>query len=408
MAQDPSRPEGSAVGVMLAAAWLMPLVFAVVQAPAVGEGVVSFSLFCVMAAGLLGTLGALWWSSGKLRLSPSAAIVGIVLVSWWIALGAGALVPRAGFARLDLGLGIRGVGQASLWTFALIQPLLALALFGAARLMRSLESKTASQRAEDAVARRLHDALVPDVDVRSGSLAIWGRSVPCSATGGDFIEVFDDSGVVTVVVGDVSGHGVGAGILMAMIKGALRVRLRQEISLDRLLGELNELVLSLDRPGVFVTATAVRAFQDGRVETASAGHLPIIRLDPTSPKRREIPNECLPLGVESEERYLVQHDSLSPGELLAILTDGMVEVQDRNGRQIGMPLICKVLTSRQHAPLPEIFSALASRCESFGKQMDDQTLVLLRFGERAPTLEPLPTPMDDILLPEDATRGNDR
>jgi hypothetical protein len=392
-----AKQVGDAVRVIVIASWFFAAAFALVQAPMIGEGVLFYSIACVVIAGVLGTVGAVAWGSGLLKLKPVHAMIAVVFVSWCLALGATALMPRSAFGRLDAQLGITGQGFTPTIAVALLQPILLVVLLVGARFVRQLEGMGAHRRAEDEVARKVHAALVPDVDVKVGEIAVWGSSVPCDNTGGDFIEVFEDRGSVTVVVGDVSGHGVGAGILMAMIKGALRVRLQQETQLDRLMADLNELVLSLDRPGVFVTATAVRVHPDGRAECASAGHLPIMRFDPTMPKGADIPNECLPLGVQSEEVYVVKQTTLSQGETLALLTDGLVEVQDGGGKQIGMKLIRKVLASRLSAPLPEIFQTLAQRCVSFGRQTDDQTLVLIRFGQPMATLEPLPVDLGEEL-----------
>lgn len=380
---------------MLAAVWAVALGFGLVHAVTLGEGVIARTVAYTLLAGLVGTLGVWWWCKEDRKASALTGLVVVLCAAWGVALALTSLVPGSVFVGVDARFGRGGQVLATGVSLVLSQAVLVGLLLGAAPLVRRLEGASSAQKAEDAVARRLHDALVPDVDVRSGPIAVWGRSVPCSNTGGDFIEVFDDAGKVTVVIGDVSGHGVGAGILMAMIKGALRVRLRQNVGPDRILSELNELVLGLNRPGVFVTATALRVHPDGRVECASAGHLPTLRLNPANPRGSEIANESLPLGVESEERFVLRECTLVQGETLALLTDGLTEVQDRSGRQIGMPLIRKALASRLHAPLPEIFATLASRCEAFGRQTDDQTLVLVRFGERPPTLEPIPTPLDE-------------
>lgn len=393
---DPKQ-IGDAVRVIVIAAWFFAAAFALVQAPMIGEGVLFYSITCVVIAGVLGTIGAVAWGTGSLKLRPVPAMIAVIAVSWCVALGLTAIVPSTAFARLDAQIGISGTTFTPTIAIALLQPILLVVLLVGSRFVRQLESVGAHRRAEDEVARKVHNALVPDVDVKVGEISVWGSSVPCDNTGGDFIEVFEDRGSVTIVVGDVSGHGVGAGILMAMIKGALRVRLQQETPLDRLMADLNELVLSLDRPGVFVTATAVRVHPDGRTECASAGHLPILRFDPLSPKAADIPNQCLPLGVQSEEVYVVTHTHLGPGETLALITDGLVEVQDGGGKQIGMKLIRKVLASRLSAPLPEIFKTLAQRCESFGRQNDDQTLVLVRFGQPHATLEPLPVDLGEEL-----------
>jgi hypothetical protein len=389
-----NKPQG--VGRLLSCAWALVAACALLLMPSVGPGTVSFCLVLACVAAALVTAGLLAWGTRTaFQKSPTALIAAVMACSWFVAVVGMSTLPAGLFASIDRGFGISTTGERNQLAFWGAQVGVGLLMVGLALFGKRLESGKVFKSAEDDIAQRMHDALVPEVDTKVGPIQIWGRSRPCENTGGDFIEVFEDGDEVTVIVGDVSGHGVGAGIVMAMIKGALRVRLQQDTPLDRLMSDLNELVLSLQRPGVFVTATCVKVHISGKVQCASAGHLPIIRLDPFCPRPSEIPNECLPLGVESEERYIMREHMMTRGETLALLTDGLVEVQDRSGNQIGMPLIRKVLGSRLDAPLPEIFEALANRCEAFGKQVDDQTLVLIRFGDLPEKLQPLPTPMDD-------------
>jgi len=388
-----NKPQG--VGRLLSCAWAISTACALLLMPSVGPGAASFCVVLGLVSAALVTAGLLAWGQRPaFQRSPTALLAAVLACAWFVAVVAMSLLPSKLFASIDRTLGLPGTDERNQVAFWGAQLGVGLLLAGFALFGKRLESGDVFKSAEDDIAQRMHDALVPEVDIKVGPIQVWGRSRPCANTGGDFIEVFEDRGRVTVIVGDVSGHGVGAGIIMAMIKGALRVRLQQDAPLDRLLSDLNELVLSLQRPGVFVTATCVQLEESGKVRCASAGHLPVIRLDPMLSRPGEIPNECLPLGVQSEELYVVSEHTMSKGETLALLTDGLVEVQDRSGNQIGMPLVRKVLGSRIDAPLPEIFDCLANRCEAFGKQVDDQTLVLMRWGDLPQKLRPLPTPLD--------------
>lgn len=232
-------------------------------------------------------------------------------------------------------------------------------------------------RAEMALAREIHDALAPPIDMRVGHVEFFGRSSPSSEVGGDLVDVVEGPGGVLAVVADVAGHGVSAGTLMAMTRSAIRVRFAAATSLETLFADVDRLLVDLHRPDKFVTAALLRFEPTGAVEAALAGHLPVLIARAGGGMER-IENARPPLGVSMGMPSPTTRVPAGPGDLFALVTDGMSEVSDREGRQLGVEGLEAVLREMGSEPLSVIADALFERARKHGRQTDDQTLLLAR------------------------------
>ena len=120
--------------------------------------------------------------------------------------------------------------------------------------------------------------LVPAVNTRIGSMEFLGWSIASGDVGGDLVDVVGDSDGWLGYVADVSGHGVGSGVVMGMFKSALRMRLRVGGSTASLLDDVHAVLMPLKPPRTFVTVACVRGGPGETVECAVAGHHPILRV----------------------------------------------------------------------------------------------------------------------------------
>lgn len=234
-------------------------------------------------------------------------------------------------------------------------------------------------QAEMAMARQIHSSLVPPINRASPRLEVFGTSVPSSAMGGDLLDIVEEEGKVGLFVADVSGHGVHAGIVMAMIKSAIRTELLASRGLEAMLSDLNRLVLELREPSLFVTLACLRIDESRSAEYSLAGHPPILHYDHNGREVRRLSNRHLPLGVLPEATYRVETVGLSPGDLLVFLTDGLTEVMDDEGRQFGGERIEALVAENVAKPLPELYATIMEAVGRFGRQADDQSLLLVRL-----------------------------
>lgn len=246
-----------------------------------------------------------------------------------------------------------------------------------------LETEKARLSTELELASQIHRALVPDIACTAGGLEVHARSVASGQMGGDLTEVLTHDGVTDVYLADVSGHGVRAGVVMGMVKSAVRTRLLTPAELPSLLDDLNRVLAGSVEPGMFATFAALRfraAAAGGAemdVEYALAGHLPIFHIRDGA-TLAELPNDRLPLGLIAEETYVSGRTTARPGDVFALYTDGLTEVADASERQLGHEALGVILARHAPRPLAEAHAAVFAEVAAHGPQLDDQTLVLVR------------------------------
>jgi hypothetical protein len=243
-------------------------------------------------------------------------------------------------------------------------------------------------RAEMTLAERTHRALVPPLDLRTGRLEVYGESRPSSQVGGDLLDATELDGEALLYVADVSGHGVAAGTLMSLTKGALRSRVLAGVSLSTLVGDLNRVLFDLSSPNMFVTFAGLRLTGPGEAEVALAGHLPILHFRREGGTVEHLPNQSVPLGVLPDARFVTTVVPCAEGDVFAILTDGLTEVTNDAEEELGVDGVAALIGRSLGASLEEIHHSVTEAVGRYGPQLDDQTLLLARVVQSLPPAVP--------------------
>ena len=278
------------------------------------------------------------------------------------------------------------------WTFWLpraangrvyLDYLLCAAMLGAGytlllRLISDEGVRTVRQRAEIALAQEVHEALVPPVSLATDHFEIHGDSQPATEMGGDLVDVVRADGRIGIYVADVAGHGVPAGVTMSMIKSAIRMRLRAAPRLTDLVRDLNEVLLEVGRPGAFATFAGLELDGARRLEYCNAGHPSLLHYRATTRAIERYESDGPPLGVVAGFAFGSRTVDLAPGDLVAVLTDGLTEVLSAHDEEFGEERLAVVLSASAAKPLREIHAAILDAVRRFGPQRDDQTLLLVR------------------------------
>jgi serine phosphatase RsbU (regulator of sigma subunit) len=179
-------------------------------------------------------------------------------------------------------------------------------------------------RGEMEAAQQLQDLLVPSGSVQAPGFEIDASYHPATEVGGDFFQIFPASnGSLLLIVGDVSGKGMKAALLVSLIVGALRNRRSDQPS--RVLNELNSVLLGPSEGG-FTTCCCALFASDETVTLANAGHLAPYR----NGREIAIP-PGVPLGLTVAAEWEETQLKLQPGDRLLWLSDGVVEA--RNGKR---------------------------------------------------------------------------
>jgi hypothetical protein len=236
-------------------------------------------------------------------------------------------------------------------------------------------------QAEIAIARDIHRVLVPSVDTRIGNFEFLGWSQASGDVGGDLVDVIDRGDGWLGYVADVSGHGVGSGVVMGMFKSALRMRTRAGGSIAAVLDDIHAVLMPLKQPQMFVTVACVRA-SGNCIECAVAGHLPILRV--RDGQVDEVTTPQIAVGMLEGTTFTSAPVDCRPGDVLALLTDGLVEVFDGGQQELGLDWAKGVLASSGGGdPLSAIADRLLAGARAHGAQMDDQTVLLIRRNQGA-------------------------
>ena len=147
---------------------------------------------------------------------------------------------------------------------------------------------------------------------------------------------------------------------------------------EELLNDLNDVMQPFTSPANYLTLAYVGGNGASNLKFALAGHLPILHYRAQTGNIIEHSDSNVPIGLFKNQRFEISELCLLPGDLLAVITDGFTEVFDAKEKEIGMAEFKAMLLSRADKPLPEIYAELRAETMKYGKQTDDQTMLLIR------------------------------
>ena len=203
---------------------------------------------------------------------------------------------------------------------------------------------------------------------------------PAREVGGDFYDIFVFAdGRLGLVIGDVSGKGVPAALVMATVHTMLRTAVQGMLAPGEVLARVNDLLATEIPAGMFVTCFyALLDPRSGRLRYANAGHEPPYRQHGGSVT--ELWATGMPLGLMPGSCYEEQEATLAPGESLLFYSDGLVEAHSLSREMFGFPRLQKLL--EVHPDAPSLIGFLLGELQRFTgegwEQEDDVTLLLLQ------------------------------
>ena len=244
------------------------------------------------------------------------------------------------------------------------------------RFVSGAERRTARLDVEMHLARGIHQRLVPLVDIETPRCRAVGISVASAEVGGDLLDHVRTDDALEFHVGDVSGHGVAAGVVMAMLKSALRVQ-TDDRSPHTTLARLSDTIGVVNAPGVFATFVALRVPDDASrsVEVGLAGHHPLLWWRHADARLDRVDNEHLPLGV-ADDTYTYRTVDAQPNDRLVVFTDGLVEVMNASGEQFGSARLIDQIerACAEGADDDALIGRVRAAVDAWGPREDDQTI----------------------------------
>jgi sigma-B regulation protein RsbU (phosphoserine phosphatase) len=252
-------------------------------------------------------------------------------------------------------------------------------------LARQEETRLATELAS---AHSIQRTLVPPISASFSGYDLNGLSLPSEKVGGDLVDVVLLSNrSVLAYVADVSGHGLQAGILMGMVKTAVRTILLESSDdpatlLASLCDRLNRALPTVKESHMYATLSAICLAPDGRIEYTLAGHPSILYYQASSRTVQTLTSHQFPVGLLPVDAYISHSLQIEEGDLLAITTDGILEAANTQQEEFGSDRIAALLTQMPGQDLASIRDSIVSAAQAFGKQADDQTILLIRRAEQ--------------------------
>jgi hypothetical protein len=247
--------------------------------------------------------------------------------------------------------------------------LLAMVVFLVLRFTRA-RRREAWLASEFEAARQVQHVLLPDEQDQCPGFSVECIYQPADQVGGDFFQqIADGQGGMLLVVGDVSGKGLPAAMLVSVLVGAIRSEAAHGTDPAALLRSLNDRAMGRSQGG-FTTCLAAHIAADGLLTIANAGHLPPY----LNGQEIGVPGS-LPLGIVFPARYELTTLHMAPGDRLTFVSDGVVEAQTQSKSKpielFGFDRTRAI--SRQPA------AHIAKAARAFG-QTDDITVVTVEFS----------------------------
>jgi sigma-B regulation protein RsbU (phosphoserine phosphatase) len=235
------------------------------------------------------------------------------------------------------------------------------------------------------VAREVQQNFLPESDVQFPGFEIAARVQYCEETGGDYIDfITPGKGKLGIVVSDVTGHGVGAALLMATARALVRGQYGENGSLADMMNSVNrKLSADIGETGRFMTLFFLEIDAASRaLNWIRAGHDPAWLLPSDGKPVRLLDGPGIALGVDARYAYTVSAEgSLSPGDTLIIGTDGIWETIGSSGAIFGKKRLEELLFQNASRSAPDICAAVLSAINDFRgdvRQQDDVSLVVIK------------------------------
>lgn len=298
---------------------------------------------------------------------------------------------RAGALVLEVGVYLLGASQtfSGLLDNLIVGILAAIALLAAMavigfRMGNYLRGKYLEKEME--LARKVQGDLLPTAAAVSPAVEFAAAAIAADQVGGDFYDIFEtDAGLVSIVLGDVSGKGIPAALLVSVIHGAIRSSIltgsaQHEASCER----INRMLCERTARERFATLFwANYEPLSATLRYVNAGHAPplllraqggIEKLDEGGPV----------LGILPSARYTCGKVQVRPGDLLVLYSDGISEAASASEEEFGDERVLRIVTERGASAPKEICDQIMHQVAAFAstqKPQDDRTLLIVRFVE---------------------------
>jgi sigma-B regulation protein RsbU (phosphoserine phosphatase) len=267
----------------------------------------------------------------------------------------------------------------------------------AVKLVEEREAREKEKHAKDAallrnaavthemeIAKQIQISLLPESPPHLQGVQIASLSVAAEHVGGDYYDFFvTDDRIIDTVIADVSGHNVGAALIMVETRSVLRAQINTSSSPAEVLTNLNRLLMSdLSRAELFISMFYVKydTFTQW-LSYSSAGHNNPVLYRISDAQCMTLDAEGMILGVKDDVVFEDRSILLDPGDILLLYTDGLTETSNSEGEMFGIERLSTFLSEMHEEPLQLIIDTIYREVINFAEGAalsDDISIVAMR------------------------------
>jgi phosphoserine phosphatase RsbU/P len=231
------------------------------------------------------------------------------------------------------------------------------------------------------LAASIQAGLLPRRDFSSGSWNVAYHYEAAGMVSGDYCDLVSHGKELYFMLGDVSGKGVAASMLMANLHAMFRVLVPTGLPLQQLVERANRIFCESTLPTQYATLIVGKASEGGEVEICNGGHLSPLHVNGARGVVA-IESSTVPVGLFHDQQFATAHMQFSPGDSLVLYTDGFTEACGPDGAEYSVHRLRQLLAQRRpqgaHQLVRECMDDLKRFCGD-SQKLDDRTLMVLEF-----------------------------
>ncbi len=238
------------------------------------------------------------------------------------------------------------------------------------------------------IARKIQQDLMPAESPQLANYDISGINITCDETGGDYYDYFstDQEAFLNIIVGDVSGHGIGAALFMATARAHIRASVNNHKSISKAMEVVNNLLLvDMEKNDQFMTLLIMHLdIKKKEIAYTSAGHEIAIVYRPGEDTYIELHSTGLPLGLIEDSSFKEEKCKLKAGDVVLLYTDGIKEAMNKKDELFGYDRIKEILSKNAELSANEIREHILEDVMAFSdgcEQQDDWTVVVIKVKD---------------------------
>jgi len=237
-------------------------------------------------------------------------------------------------------------------------------------------------RQEIEIARRIQENLLPKEIPHFEGLDVHAFIKPSSSVGGDYYDFISNKGKMMFLIADVSGHGIGAALLLSSLRSVIRLMYEFTPNISEFLKAINRVIYKdTFEMGMYSTLFVCEYYPEDLLVYGNAGHIPPIFFKRDDGNIFELEAHGSPIGLFEDESYEFNKIRLSKGDIVIIFTDGLVEMRGQSDEFFGVERLKEIVYENCDKSAFEICNVIVDEVMKFkggAEQRDDITLLVLK------------------------------